>query len=378
MMDLRVGVTHPTLPALDNDNGLPLAQNAQAHGLLDTPGDSSVDILLPVDLGEIWLGLVEQEWVDTTVQVSVSRSGRVAGNHEDRGDWAVLGEETSRVTGGGEDEDGTGIHVEGSTDSGHGNGLNDGDGALDQVAHLLEVGDVGDGVLGLETGLVHLANSLVGVGPLGSLARQHDTVGTVRDRVPNIRDLGTGGAGVIDHGLEHLGGTDDGLSSHVAHGDHLLLGGEDLGSRDLNTQVSTGDHDPVGLLENLGEVVETLTVLDLGNDLEVSTLLAKNLADGGDILTTADERGEDHVNVVLDTELEIGLVLLRQGREIDIRVWEVDTLLGGDLPVVASTANDGLLVLDLDNIESEDSVIDVDDTANLDNLCDVLVVDIPR
>lgn len=97
----------------------------------------------------------------------------------------------------------------------------------------------------------------------------------------------------------------------------------------------------------------------------------------GDVLTTADERGEDHVDVVLNTESEIGLILLRQGWEINICVGKIDTLLGRDLSVVAGTGSDGLLIDNGQDVESKNSVIDVDDTSWLNDLGDVLVIDVP-
>lgn len=302
---------------------------------------------------------------------------RAAGDHEDGADGAVLGEVAGGVAGGGEDQDGAGVDVERGADGGHGDGLDDGGWAHGEVAHLLEVGDVGDGVLGLEARLVHLGDGGDGVGALGRLAGEHDAVGAVGDGVADVGDLGAGWARVVDHGLEHLGGADDGLAGHVAHGDHLLLGGEDFGGGDLDAEVTTGDHDSVGLLEDLGEVVEALSVLDLGDDLDVRAGLAEDVADGGDVLAAADEGGEDHVDVVLDAEEEIGLVLVGEGGEIDVGVGEVDALLGGDLAVVAGPGADGLVVDDLEDIEGEHTVIDVDDAAWGDHLGDVLVVDVP-
>ena len=117
----------------------------------------------------------------------------------------------------------------------------------------------------------------------------HDTVGAVRNRVTNVADLSPGRAGVLDHGLEHLGSANDGLAGNVAHGDDLLLRSKDLGRGNLDTQVATGNHDTVRLLENLGEVVEALAVLNLGDDLNVSAVLAENLADVLDILSTTDK-----------------------------------------------------------------------------------------
>lgn len=372
-----VCVTHTTLPALDNDNGITNGQGLELQSLHDSPLDTLVDILLPVDLLEIGLGLREQEGVHTTIQMGVAGGGGVSGDHEDGANRAVLGQQTGRLARGGQNNNTTSTQVERSTNSSHGARLNGLDGTLDKAGHFLEVGDVRNGVLSLEGGGVHLPDRLSGVSTLGSLTRQHDAVGTIGDSVTNIADLGTGRAGVLDHGLEHLSGADDRLASQVAHGNHLLLGGENLSSGNLNTEITTGDHDTIGLLQNLGEVVKTLAVLNLGNDLNVLAILTENGADVSDVLGATNERGKDHVDSVLDTEAKIVLVLLRESGQIDVSVGQVDTLAGGDESVVASADLDGLLVLDAQHIEAKDTVVDVDNAAGLDHLGDVLVVDVP-
>lgn len=224
--------------------------------------------------------------------------------------------------------------------------------------------------------LAHLADGLVGVRTLGGLTRQHDTVSTVSDGVANVANLSTSGSGVLDHALEHLGGANDGLAGNVAHGNHLLLGSKHLGGGNLDTQVTTSDHDTVSLLENLREVVQTLPVLNLGNDLDVLALLAKNLTDGLDVLATADKRGKDHVDIVLDTESQVVLVLLGQGWKVDIGVGQVDTLSRRDETVVLGADADGLVIDDVEDLKGQDTVVDVDDATLLNDLGNVLVVDI--
>lgn len=285
-----VGVTHTTLPALNNDNGFALVEDLEANAVAETPLDATINILLPVDLAKVGLGLGEKEGVDATVKVGVPRSRIVPGDHDDGAHRAVLGDEASGLAGGGENEDGSGVKVKGGADRGHGAGLDNGDGALGQAAKLLEVADVGDGVLGLKNGLAHLTDGLGGVSTLGGLTRKHDAVSTIGNSVTDIADLGSGGSGVLDHGLEHLGSADDGLAGNVAHGDDLLLGSKHLGGGDLNTQVTTGNHDTIGLGENLSKVVETLPVLDLGNNLDLLAILAKDLTNVLDVLAATDKR----------------------------------------------------------------------------------------
>jgi hypothetical protein len=89
------------------------------------------------------------------------------------------------------------------------------------------------------------------------------------------------------------------------------------------------------------------------------------------------EGGEDHVDAILDTKAEIGLVFLGEWGKIDVGLGEVDTLLGRNLAIVDALALEGLVISHLEDLEGQDAVVDVDDAAGRDDLCDVLVVDVP-
>ena len=54
-----VGVTHAALPALDNDDGVARGQDVKLKSVVDSPLDSAVNILLPVDLSKVGLLLGE-------------------------------------------------------------------------------------------------------------------------------------------------------------------------------------------------------------------------------------------------------------------------------------------------------------------------------
>jgi hypothetical protein len=58
-------------PPLDADDHFTLFQDAEIDGLLDTPLQATVDILLPVSFVEIGLLLGEEEWIDTAVQMRI-------------------------------------------------------------------------------------------------------------------------------------------------------------------------------------------------------------------------------------------------------------------------------------------------------------------
>ena len=146
-----------------------------------------------------------------------------------------------------------------------------GDGVVDvgggDDALLLELAPVVDGLLGLGDDGHHGSEGLHGVLAAGGLAGQHDAAGAVKDGVGHVGHLRPGGPGVAHHGVQHLGGGDDGLARLEALSDHLLLQDGHLGGGDLHPQVAPGHHDAVGGGQDLVHVVHALLVLDLGDNL---------------------------------------------------------------------------------------------------------------
>lgn len=277
----------------------------------------------------------------------------------------------------GQDYDGTGVEFKTGADGGHGNGLGGFARARAEIAQFIEYIEVRNGNLGLQASLVHHSNSLARVCSLGRLTGQHDTVRSVKDGIGNVGHLGTSRTRVICHGLEHLGGTNDRLALNVTLGDHHLLGDEDLGSRDLDTEVTTGDHDAIRFLENFVEVVDTLLVLNLGNDLDLFALFTEDCADMANVASTANKGREDHLDLVLRAELEITNVLFGEGWKVNVSARQVHTLPGRDLAVIETLDAQGLIIYNLEDLEREDTIVDIDQLAGFDHLGDVLVIDVP-
>lgn len=93
-----VGVSHTSTPSLHTDDALALLEDSQADGVLNSPLETVVDILLPRRGVEVGLLLVVVEGVDAAVQVGVAGCAGVAGDHDDGAYWAILGDQTSGIT----------------------------------------------------------------------------------------------------------------------------------------------------------------------------------------------------------------------------------------------------------------------------------------
>ena len=261
---------------------------------------------------------------------------------DDAAPGAVLGDESRGGSGLGEAHDERRRHLVRGSHGGGGDGL---DGAHWEglvVHEVLEGRDVVDVCFSLLADVGHDGDGLDGVVARGGFAGEHDAVGAVEDGVGDVGGLRAGGAGRAGHGLEHLSGGDDELAGFVAALDHALLREEDLLHANLHAEVAARDHDAVGLLHDVGEVVEALHVLNLGDDEDVLGGGAEHLADVLDVGALAHERGGDEVNLVLDAPVEdVVAVLLRDGGKVDVDAGEVHVLALAELGAVLGPHLDG-------------------------------------
>ena len=115
-------MSETSLPSLDGDDGLSRLDDAHGEGRLESEPDSVVDVGLPLGgVDPAGLGVVER--VAASVEVDLSRRLLVSGDGEDGDLRSVLGDESGGVSGGGEDEDGSGVLLHGGGDGGDGEGL---------------------------------------------------------------------------------------------------------------------------------------------------------------------------------------------------------------------------------------------------------------
>ena len=85
-------------------------------------------------------------------------------------------------------------------------------------------------------------------------------------------------------------------------------------------------------------------VLDLGNDENVATLGSESLANFAHASSVADEWSEDHVDILLDTERQVGPVLLGHSRQVDRQTWQVDALLAAQQATILNLGINRILV----------------------------------
>ena len=282
---------------------------------------------------------------------------------------AVLAQQTGGVAGLGHRNDGCGVHVLGGQAGS----------VCSCIAHADLAGVLGEGnkagvilLLGALSNGRHGLESIHRISTGSSLAGKHDGRGAVVDGICHVGDLGTGGAGVHDHAVQHLSSGDDGLAKGEGALDDVLLDAGQLGKVDLNAQITAGHHDGIGSSQNAVDVVHALTVLDLGDDADVGIVLVEQVADVVHILRGAHEGSSDEVEALLCAEDDVIAVTLAHIRHGQVHAGYIDALLVLDLAVVQHFADD-VRIVHGDDLQLDQAVVQHDGAAGLHVLRQVLI-----
>ena len=228
--------------------------------------------------------------------------------------------------------------------------------------------------LGIHCDLAHHGHSLNGILTHGSLAGQHNDVGTIIDGVGHVGHLRSGRAGIADHGVQHLCGSDHGLKCIVTLADHGLLDIRQLLRRDLHAHVTTGDHDTVGYANDLVKIVDAFLIFDLGDDLDLGAMLHQDLLDLQNALRRANKGCGNVVKFIFDGKQDVLLVLLSNAGQAHLDTRHIDTLAGSQNTTVEDDAVQIGLRLSLD-LQLDQTVIDQNTIADLHVLRQAGIVD---
>ena len=233
-----------------------------------------------------------------------------------------------------------------------------------------------DGLLCVLCDAAHGANGLYRILADRGLTGQHDSGGAVVNSVCNVRNLCTGRTRVLSHGLEHLGSGYNALAAGNAGLDDGLLDLRQLLKRNLNAKVAAGYHDAVCLVENLLYVVYAFHVLDLADDLNIFLAVClEDLLDVADVLCGTGEGSSDKVDVLRQTELNILTVLIGNELHVQLDARYVDGLAVGERAAVERLAHNVGAILDLLDLECNQTVVDQDAGARLNVIRQAFISD---
>ena len=149
---------------------------------------------------------------------------RAGGERDNRGLGTQTCQTTCRVTGLGESNDELCVQLVSDVHCCAGDGATAGAGLAVQLGHAVQAA-----LLGVLNDGSHSLQGQNRVLTDRGLTGEHYCVCAVEDCVSTVRNLCTGGNGVVGHRLEHLGCHDDGLCPAACHVDGLLLHEGNLG-----------------------------------------------------------------------------------------------------------------------------------------------------
>ena len=240
---------------------------------------------------------------------------------------AEAGDHPGGAAGFGNGDNGPGSQVVGSGAGSVGNGH--GHIGLIQLAALVETGLIIDVLFRTHGNPDHGFQGLNGIIAGSGLTGKHDGAGAVINGVGHVCRFCTGGAGVLHHGVQHLGGGDDLLAGQIGLFDEFLLDDRDLFQGNFYAQVAAGHHDAVGHVDNLVDIPYAVNIFNLGDDADIVIPHAfQKSAHFQNIIGGAGEGSSDKVEVLLHGKFQVLAVLFAGEGQGELDAGDVDALTG--------------------------------------------------
>ena len=164
-------------------------------------------------------------------------------------------------------------------------------------------------LLGLDADLAHRLDRFNRIAPGGGLGRQHDRIRTVEHGVGDVGHFRAGRHRIYDHRFHHLGRGDRKLVALAGQAEHALLESRHSRSSDLDRQVSAGNHDAIGGLDDLFQRRNRLRALDLGDEQRLAACGAQQLARHVHVFLVLGKRHRDIVGLDRNARLHVVHVL---------------------------------------------------------------------
>ncbi len=180
--------------------------------------------------------------------------------------------------------------------------------------------------------------------PGRGLVAQHHGIHPFVDRTGHVAHLGPRRTRRMHHRVEHLRGDDHGaLGRDALLHDAALRPGNGLGGQ-LDAQVAARHHHAVRGLDDLVDMVQTLLILDLRDDLDRTVVLVQNGLHGLHVAGAPHEGVGDEIDVVPDGPFDEAAVLLRHRRQVERHARHVHAL-AREQPSARDEATGQLLVV---------------------------------
>ena len=161
-----------------------------------------------------------------------------------------------------------------------------------------------------------------------SLSGKHSSTCSLEDRVGNVCSLCTGWSRMRDHRVKHLCRSDNRFTCCVNFLDDFLLDNRYIFRRNFNTHVTSGDHDSICCFDDFINIVNTLLIFNLGNDLNLlAAILFQNLSYFTDIISSTCKGCCNKIKSFLNTEEKVIMVFLTDKWHFQISARNIYTFL---------------------------------------------------
>ena len=159
-----------------------------------------------------------------------------------------------------------------------------------------------------------------------SLTGKHNSICTVVNSIGNVCHLCSCRTWIANHGIQHLGSSNNRNIVLIALADDHFLDIRNLTRRNLHTKITSGNHNTICSLDDLINIFNAFGILDFGNDSNImSAIFIQKLTDFFNRFCITDKRSCNIVKLLCNSKQNIIFILLCNSRKLHIHIRNIDS-----------------------------------------------------
>ena len=180
----------------------------------------------------------------------------------------------------------------------------------------------------------HRLHCLEGIFTRSRFTAEHQRIGAIVDGIGDVGHFRTSRTWVVDHGVQHLRCHNHGFLRLDTLLNDLALDARNALDGHFDAEVTARNHDTIRSLDNFVDIVYTLLVFNLRDDLDVAVVRIEDVLHHFHVGSRAHEGVSNEINVLLDGKEDIFVVTLSERREVDVLPRHIHTLVRSEHTII--------------------------------------------
>ena len=168
---------------------------------------------------------------------------------------------------------------------------------------------------------------------------KHQSISTIENSICNICNLSTCWTRIFDHCMKHLCSNNNRFTLTNTTTNNTSLNTRNLFDRNLNTQITTGNHYTIACINNLFDIINTLLIFNFRNNLNITVTSIQNILYSFNISRITNKTMSNEINIKINSQIDVPYILLCQSWQFNMFSRNIYTLMGTQNTIILNLGN---------------------------------------